>query len=774
MGNMRRTACGIFIPLALTTAACSRSPQHYLDLGNRLAAQGRFTEAELNYRKAVSKNPQFGDAYYQLARISQQQQKQVQAWQWLSAGARAMPNRTDIAVQLADLSLGLFLADKNRPRVLYDKVVTISDQLLAKDPKSFDGLRLKGHLAAANRQFAQAEDFYRRADSVKPFDRQVILGWTEVLLQDDKSAEAEALASRLIEHDKGFGPIYELLYRYYLTANRPDEAEKILKTQVANNPADAGAMIQLAAFYGNSAREADLQALVQRIESQPGTFPQAHAQLGDLFRQLKRWNDSLAQYQAGIGAAPAGQSGTKQKIVYWKRIADLWLVQNKAQEAFQAAGRILQLDPRDTAARQVSASLLLSTRNPDNVAKAVELLQGLVKQEPGNPLWHYDLGLAVAAQGKSDAARAEYEKAAQERRDYLEPRIRLIEIAQAKGDYRAALDYANQAIAINPNLSSIRLVRAVAMIHTGRIGEGRAELARLDQQFPGNREVQLQLAMQDLRDQKLPEAEEHFRKLAAASPADIRPLKGLADTLAAEKEAGTALAMLQEDLRKSPNDLRLKSLVASTAILAGKLDLGIELYRQLLAAAPNSTTVPLALSRACRAKGDYTNALQYAQKASLAAPGDVNALVNLGELLSLRGRQADALVSYRRALRLQPDNAAALNGAAYAITQTGGNVDEALSMAQKAAGLKPDDPGYTDTLGVVYLKKNYTASAVQLFSALTRKYPDNPAYHYHFGLVRINEGNRAAAKSELQAALSHHPPEDLRQKIEESLVRAGG
>jgi len=71
----------------------------------------------------------------------------------------------------------------------------------------------------------------------------------EVLLEDGRTADAEREALQLIEKEKTYGPIYDLLYKYYAAARRLPDAENILKLRVANNPSDSASALELAAFY---------------------------------------------------------------------------------------------------------------------------------------------------------------------------------------------------------------------------------------------------------------------------------------------------------------------------------------------------------------------------------------------------------------------------------------------------------------------------------------------------------------------------------------------
>ena len=108
------------LALFVILAACSRSPQSYLEKGNKLAAQGKYTDAALNYRKAIQKDERFGEAYFQLGSVNLQWGKASDAYQYLVRAAELLPARDDVKVRLADLALRAYIADKRRPAKLYD------------------------------------------------------------------------------------------------------------------------------------------------------------------------------------------------------------------------------------------------------------------------------------------------------------------------------------------------------------------------------------------------------------------------------------------------------------------------------------------------------------------------------------------------------------------------------------------------------------------------------------------------------------------------------
>jgi tetratricopeptide (TPR) repeat protein len=205
---------------------------------------------------------------------------------------------------------------------------------------------------------------------------------------------------------------------------------------------------------------------------------------------------------------------------------------------------------------------------------------------------------------------------------------------------------------------------------------------------------------------------------------------------------------------------------------AGKYDLALNHYQQLFALEPNSEPVCLALGTAYRMKGDIPTALSYYQKAGAIAPKDRTPLLLTGDALQAAGRKPEALGTYRRLLQLNAEDAVANNAVAYLVTETGGNLDEALKLAQKALQLSPKQPNFSDTLGWIYFKRNLNDSAVQVFRVLTQDYPDNPVFHYHFGMVLLQKGDKETAKTELKNALSKKPSDEVRGSIESALAKA--
>ena len=96
---------------------------------------------------------------------------------------------------------------------------------------------------------------------------------------------------------------------------------------------------------------------------------------------------------------------------------------------------------------------------------------------------------------------------------------------------------------------------------------------------------------------------------------------------------------------------------------------------------------------------------------------------------------------YLKALQINPNFAPAANNLAYIYAEKGGNVDEALNLAQKAKEQVPDDPHVSDTLGWIYYKKNVPTRAIVYLKEANEKFPDQPLVKYHLGMSYYKNGN---------------------------------
>lgn len=97
-------------------------------------------------------------------------------------------------------------------------------------------------------------------------------------------------------------------------------------------------------------------------------------------------------------------------------------------------------------------------------------------------------------------------------------------------------------------------------------------------------------------------------------------------------------------------------------------------------------------------------------------PESVRGWVNLGNVAADRGRREDSETAYRRALAIAPDDRDALNNLAWLLLTEGTRLEEAETLATRAARQPgPDRPLALDTLGRIQLALGRCADAARAF-----------------------------------------------------------
>lgn len=762
---MKRVVCAwIFVAIMVASSGCGVTKQAYLAKGNALFAAGKYDDASLNYRKAIQKDPNFGEAYYRLGLTAVKLSQGLLAYEALFRAVQLLPGNLDAKEQFGDVCLSFYLADPSHPQALYTKITNISGELLSKNGNSYEGLLLKAYLAGTDRKLPEAIEFFQKALRVKPGNPGVVTELVHVLIQNGQIKEGQELAMDLIARQKtSYGAIYDLLYGFYLNGDRASDAENILKMKVDNNPKDANYILQLARHYSRLRKQTEMQAALGRLLDDPANFPQARLQVGDFYLELKDYTEAIRYYQLGLNANPAA----KIKTVYEKRTVAALLGQRKIDEAGVLAEQLVKENPKDSEALHLHAAILLDSGKRENADAAVREFQILVSQKPGDAALLLQLGQAYRLKGDLNAARNQFVESIQRQKDVTAARYQLAEINLIQQRPADAIQQAGEILGRHPNDRRARLLRTAGLIATGDEA-ARAELTQLIKEFPHDTEPQLQLGLLAIAEKKYSDAIDLLSRYRASG--DARVSNGLAVAYLHQKQYDKAREALNEGLKKEPDSPMLLERLADTEALTGQYDLAIDHLQKLLSRDPQSVSLRRRVAESYELKGDRGNEITAYRRACELAPNDLAAGLSLADALARAGRNNEARAEFQRVLKAHPENAPALNNAAYFLADTGGDLDEALRLAQHALEKSPGQPGFSDTVGYIYLKKGLNDSAVQTFRNLARKYP-HAIFRYHLGLALYVKGDKTAARKELETALAGHPSPGDEARIRELLQK---
>ena len=756
-----------FVPVfvlivVLGGVSCSSTEERTLRKGNDLYDAGNYIEARLAYRAAVQRNPKLAGAYYKLGLTEEKLHDFRAAFQALNQAAALMPAREDVQAALGELSITGLTADPARPANLHETAVRISDELLAKNPKSVPALRIKGRLAMLDNRPEQAVGFFRRAQQQRADDADVTIHLVESLTLSGHEAEAEQTAREHIALRKGDGGVYDALSNYYLQRNRVSDAERVLKLKISNNPNEPVYVTDLARFYSRIGRRDQALNTVAGMLSKPARPTAAHLAAGDFYGSIGLSEQAVQQFEEGM------RSARDQEVLFQKRLLALAVDQKNDERAASLADQVLSERPQDDEALAVRARLRAESGKPAALAAAIEDYKILLRRNSRDPNVHYRFARALQQNGDIISAKVEFQEALNLEPSFLAAEIGLAEIAVDQHKPEEAIPWTNKVLAADPANTQARLLKAMALLAAGKRSEGRAELEQLTQNGSENKSAYLQQALLEIEEKNFQKAVIAFEKLQrlngddSGAPAIVYSRPGQFDQ---------AYAELKKELEHSPNHPLVHELLARIDIQSGRYDRAVAEYHALLLINPGAVTTHLGLADVFRLQGDWNNCVATLERAQRQFPADATLAAQLASALESTGREGEALLQYRHALELRPDDGKLLSRLASLLLNGHGSVDEALRLAERAAQRLPGDPNVLDTLGWAYVKKNRTDGAIQILKPLIDKYPEVLQFRYHLAAALFEKGDRQAARDVLQPAVAGRTTQKGSDKIRELLAQ---
>jgi Flp pilus assembly protein TadD len=149
-------------------------------------------------------------------------------------------------------------------------------------------------------------------------------------------------------------------------------------------------------------------------------------------------------------------------------------------------------------------------------------------------------------------------------------------------------------------------------------------------------------------------------------------------------------------------------------------------------------------------------------------PKDAQLAAYLGQTALAARDYAAAARWYRAALRAQPDDAAALNNLAWALGEL--KDPAALDYAQRAVKLAPENPAMLDTLGWLQVQQGRVEPGLRLLEQAHALAPASAPIRLHLAKALLQAGERAQARSHLQALSALPARSEVRTEAEQLLA----
>ena len=350
-------------------------------------------------------------------------------------------------------------------------------------------------------------------------------------------------------------------------------------------------------------------------------------------------------------------------------------------------------------------------------AAAEPLLRKAVEAEPGDFAAHFNLALALSLQNKDAEAVAELRRTLELKPGLYEANLNLGILLVRDHLPAEALPVLKEAAEARPKEARPNLYYAQALFDSGDAAGAAARYAALLEADPKSAPAQVGLARALLRDNKLPEAAEHFRAGGAKD--------GLLEVASAYEKAGMkaeAIAIYKEFPEHAAVRQRLGQLLVDNKDAAG----AIANLEAAVRAAP-STANRLALADAYKLAKENTKMLEQLQLATAADPNNADLRMAYGRSLRDEHKLIPAAQQFLAATKLQPDSVAAWNELASALI-VNENYAEGLAALDRIRAMGKEIPGdyflRAITLDRLKMKPQALAAYQQFLAADNGAHPD--------------------------------------------------
>jgi len=727
--------------LLLFVTGCVRDPvvraENNYKRAEKYLRENKPDAAVIELRRALQLNPHLAKAHFALGTVELQRGAALTAFQEFYAASLSDPDDLQSQIMVAELLARahnftqsrrqaqlilsrwpdnktgtLLLAESEIGVQDYKHGQALVDEVLAAEPNNVRALQDLAFLQLAGNNIAQAQATLRRAWQLDP-----------------KSPAAVALLSATYEGQKDL-----------------QTAESVLQEALRQNPNQISFESLLAGFYMRHQRYADAEPLYKHIQDLAKDQPQYRNILAQFYLSASRPKDAETEYKRLVQANDKDWQS-------WHGLAVTYLVEGHPEDAISVLDRILKNNPKDWEGLALKGRILLDR---GQVAEAVSALQQSHKIHPEAPEPAFDLARAYIAQGKLKDAQSALQDVMKVDSKFPGALVLLAALNLEGGRVDQALQNLKEDETREPASVQRSFLLSQAYAAKGDYHSAESQLQGIlgGGGSPAQRSVILQsLASIKLAQKQFTEAANLAATALDASPRLPTALYVLGMSYVEQKQPEKGIEAVKARLDKTPDWAQGYQVLGQVAQRAGRMPLALDAFNKALSIDPKLTAAALGLGDTYWLNKQPDLARQQFEKVAQQESGRSYAMARLGQIYEAAGDFGNARVSYEKALAADPDNVVAKNNLAWVYAEHGGNIDEALKLAEEAKEKAPDDPMITDTLGWIYVKKGSYGAAVENLRNSVSKNPHDPNSLYHLGTAYYKLGKTADAKRELEAAL---------------------
>jgi tetratricopeptide (TPR) repeat protein len=756
--------------LVALAAGCSnpeKDKARYLSEGEASLKSRNWQEASLHFRNALQIDPNLAAAHWGLAQAYEQLGRGGEYIEELQSTVKLDAANVPARVRLANAYLLAYGRQKNAE--MLGEAERLAGEIAAREPNNPDGRILQANVVFFKGDAARAEQMIKEAVALDPKRVESHMGLARFYLQTGRTPDAENVYRQAIAANE-HSSLAHVEYGKFLTqTGRTADAEGSFRKAVEVDPENRDVHWVLASYYLVNNRQDKAEGAYKAWAQLDWEKPDGRARLADYYATVGRSEEAAGLYQEIVGTWPDYTRGRY-------RLGEISLQRGDSQAAKAQVDELLKRNPKDADALFLHARMNAAS---GKLKEAINDLKTVLDAEPRSKLGLYFMSDALYRDGQLEQARARAGELERYYQDFLPGKILQVQIALDSGDTEAAKRMADELLKrlqdaapsgdMTPQLladvkTNAYLLRGKAALRlNGQAGAARADFEAARQSAPNSPLPHVNLADAAAAERKPDEAWQHLERALALDPANYQALTALVNLAAVTNRLDQARARIEQLASERPGSAQLQYLLGQSYRTGSQQH------------APDAQRAEAAYRRAVELDADFMpaytalaeiyfgtqqpdRAIDQYKKITERRPDDFVAFRNIGLIEAGRGQHDAAAEYYRRVLTIRPDEPVAANNLAALYGEHGkGNAEEAMRLGQDVVRRFPNEPGFADTLGWVYYRRGLYRDAVEQLqravAAASKRGGDNSLYRWHLGAALAKNGDKAAARRELQKAL---------------------
>jgi putative PEP-CTERM system TPR-repeat lipoprotein len=737
------------------------SARQFLSRGKALLGKNEYSRAILEFRNASRIDPKSAEPYYQSALAYLGMGEYRTGYLALIHATELDPKHAGAQAKLAEI-IGSNAASTRDPEVLKEAEQRVQSAL-AIVPDNADAL---GALGITEYLLGKPDDAVKHLETALekfPKHLQSAKALAVIKLNQKDFSGAEQVLKNVANQPPPSAESQVALGRFYMLNRRAPEAEAAFRRAIAINPNYVPALLDFAQLQLSLGHKEDAEKTLAALSALPdpqyrGLYPIF------LFEQGKR-DEALKEFERQANGAPNDREAFQRLIL-------AYFFANRLPDAEKVINAALKRNPKNSEALLHRSRLYIVTAK---FTEAQADLNQVLKFQPNSAAAHYLLAKVHQARGEDLLRRDQLGAALQLDPALLGARIELAEVLIATGAAKSALEILDQTPPGQAQALAVILERNWALLGVRDLAQLRKNLDHGLSIYRNSPDLLLQDGLLRLETRDFAGSQKSLESVLRARPQNTAAVDALAKIYLAQKQPAAAIQTVQRFAARQPNSAPLQRLLGQWLAANGRLADARTAFNAAVAADPSSPSARIGAGYVDIAEGKYESARRTLESVPRTPATAAQCELGLAQVEERAGNPFAAIPHYRKALETSSNNVPALNGLAYNLAASAGQLDEALKYAQQAKELAPNDPYVADTIGWVYfLKGQYTSALEHLRMAATRDGMAVPKYHLAMAYFKAGDSQQGLRLfQEARKADPNLPEAALAQRLMVELATRG-